>query len=100
MNGFRKNFVAALLTLSTAVCAHAAQRQCVVLEHFTNTSCGPCFANNPALEAAVNEMGRDTCVKVSYHVNWPGPNDEFYLHNTAENQLRWQWYNVTGVPDP
>jgi len=97
MRRMQNLFVALVLMLSLA--ANAAQRQCVVLEHFTNTSCGPCFVNNPALEAAVNQMGRDTCVKVSYHVNWHGPNDEFYLYNSAENQQRWQWYNVTGVPD-
>lgn len=85
--------------LALAALAVAVPRQCVVLEHFTNTSCGPCFANNPFLEAAVNDMGRDTLVKISYHVNWPGPNDAFYLHNSTENSQRWNWYGVTGVPD-
>lgn len=98
MSRFQPRMLLLLFVIFAQICS-AAPRQCVVLEHFTNTSCGPCFTNNPALEAAVVQMGRDTCVKVSYHVNWPGPNDEFYLHNTSENQLRWTWYNVTGVPD-
>lgn len=99
MNRSLKTLFAVASLLAMVMTGFAAPRQCVVLEHFTNTSCGPCYVNNPALEAAVNDMGRDTCVKISYHVNWPGPNDEFYLYNSAENQQRWQWYNVTGVPD-
>jgi hypothetical protein len=99
MNRRLRTLFVVVSLLALALTSFAVPRQCVVLEHFTNTSCGPCFTNNPALEAAVNDMGRDSCVKVSYHVNWPGPNDEFYLYNTSENQLRWNWYNVTGVPD-
>lgn len=89
--------VASMLAL--ALTSFAVPRQCVVVEHFTNTYCGPCFTNNPFLEAAIDEMGRDTVVKISYHTNWPGSADIFYQWNTTESQLRWEWYNVIGVPD-
>lgn len=35
---------------------------------------------------------------IRYHVNWPGPNDPYYLFNTSENAARWNYYSVSGVP--
>jgi hypothetical protein len=37
-----------------------------------------------------------TCIR--YHVNWPGPNDPFYLYNPIEINSRKSYYQVTGVP--
>lgn len=35
---------------------------------------------------------------IRYHVDWPSPNDPFYLYNPAENGIRTGYYGITGVP--
>lgn len=89
--------VALLLVLSAA--GLAAPRQCVLAEHFTNTSCGPCATYNPGLHSVLNSMTRDTVIKISWHVWWPGTGDPFYVLNPNEVAARVNYYGVTGVPD-
>ncbi len=79
--------------------SQAVPRQCVLAEHFTNTSCVPCATYNPGIHAVMNSMTRDTVIKISFHVWWPGPNDPFYLWNTGEVQSRVGYYDVSAAPD-
>ncbi len=88
-------FIAAVL-LSTAISALAVQRL-VLHEHFTNASCPPCAAANPAHRAMMAALGHDTVAGIAYHVWWPGV-DPMYNLNTSEVQTRTQYYNITGVP--
>jgi hypothetical protein len=76
----------------------AAQRQCVLVEGFTNAGCGPCATYNPGIRAVLTAMTRDTCIKISYHVSWPGT-DPFYSWNTFEANARVNYYGVGSVPD-
>jgi len=85
--------------LMQATVASAAQRQCVLVEGFTNASCPWCAVYNPGVRSVMTAMTRDTCVKVSYHVWWPGSNDPMYLWNTSEITARTNYYGVGGVPD-
>lgn len=74
------------------------QNQRVLLfECFTNTSCGPCASQNPALDALIN-ANHGRVVAIKYHMSWPGPNDPMYLHNTADNNSRRGYYEVSYVP--
>lgn len=74
------------------------QNQRVLLfECFTNTSCGPCASQNPALDALIT-ANQGKVVAVKYHMSWPGPNDPMYLHNTADNNARRGYYGVSYVP--
>ena len=76
----------------------SAQNERVLLfECFTNTSCGPCASQNPALDALINANG-DRVAAIKYHMNWPGANDPMYLHNTVDNNARKSVYNVNSVP--
>ena len=76
----------------------SAQNERVLLfECFTNTSCGPCASQNPALDALINANG-DSVAAIKYHMNWPGANDPMYLHNTVDNNARKSVYNVNSVP--
>lgn len=76
----------------------SAQNERVLLfECFTNTSCGPCAQQNPALDALINANG-DRIAAIKYHMNWPGANDPMYLDNTADNNARKGVYNVNSVP--
>lgn len=68
----------------------------VVFEHFTNASCGPCAAQNPGLEAVMNQ-NKLKATSLKYHVSWPGV-DPMYSFNTADPTARVNYYNVTGVP--
>ena len=76
----------------------SAQNERVLLfECFTNTSCGPCASQNPALDALIN-ANADRVAAIKYHMNWPGANDPMYLHNTVDNNARKGVYNVSSVP--
>ncbi len=68
----------------------------VVFEHFTNASCGPCAAQNPGLEAVMNQ-NKLKATSLKYHVSWPGV-DPMYSFNTVDPTARVNYYNVTGVP--
>jgi len=71
----------------------------VLIEHFTNASCGPCAANNPGLFSVLNNaanMGK--YAHVSYHTSWPGY-DPMNSQNTADPNARKTFYNVSGVPN-
>jgi hypothetical protein len=74
------------------------QRDNVLLEEWTNASCGPCAQNNPTIDAFV-AANFNTIVPVKYHVWWPGNTDPMYLHNIPENTARTNYYGVSGVPN-
>lgn len=76
---------------------NAQNERVLLFECFTNTSCGPCAQQNPALDALINNNG-DRIAAIKYHMSWPGPNDPMYLHNTADNDARRGVYNVSSVP--
>lgn len=76
----------------------SAQNERILLfECFTNTSCGPCASQNPALDALIN-ANADRVAAIKYHMNWPGDNDPMYLHNTVDNNARKSVYEVNSVP--
>ena len=76
----------------------SAQNERILLfECFTNASCGPCAAQNPALDALINNNA-DRIAAIKYHMNWPGPNDPMYLHNPIDNNARKTVYNINAVP--
>ena len=73
------------------------RRRLVLFEEFTNTSCDPCAEFSPALNQAVyDRMGQ--MVAVTYHYNFPSPQDPFYLANPDQVMARANFYGVTGVP--
>jgi hypothetical protein len=92
-----------ILTLSIALLLGAVfsinaqvQRK-VLLEHFTQASCGPCALYNPGMQSIVNAYP-DRIVPVKYQVWWPG-SDPMYNHNTADVQARVAYYPPSfGVP--
>lgn len=86
----------AVLAVAVIGSADAAQRK-VLYEHWTNASCPPCAAANPAHRAMISALGPDTVIGVSYHVWWPGA-DPMYNLNTSEVQTRTNYYSINGVP--
>ena len=76
----------------------SAQNERILLfECFTNTSCGPCAQQNPALDALIN-ANADRVAAIKYHMNWPGANDPMYLHNPTDNNARKGVYGINAVP--
>lgn len=75
----------------------AAIGNLLVFEHFTNASCGPCAAQNPAFVSLLKSNALKA-TSIKYHVSWPGV-DPMYSANTADPTARVNYYGVTGVPD-
>ncbi len=76
-----------------------ASQRVVLLESFTNVSCGPCATANPVTHAMVDEFGTLKVLNLQYHMSWPSSSDPFYLVDTADNNGRRTYYNVNSVPD-
>lgn len=80
-----------------AVSLSAQSQRLVLLEHFTQASCGPCATQNPTIHTLlVNNPNKIT--SINYHTSWPGF-DPMYNHNPADNAARTSYYSVTGVPN-
>ncbi|MBS1517459.1 MAG: T9SS type A sorting domain-containing protein [Bacteroidetes bacterium] len=91
--------LAAVLFVNFSNESKAGDRK-VFIERFTSSTCGPCAANNPSLDAFLNSADPNKVVSMSYHMNWPSPgNDPMYLANTADNNTRRSNYGVNAIPD-
>ncbi|MDX2248598.1 MAG: T9SS type A sorting domain-containing protein [Bacteroidia bacterium] len=70
-----------------------------LIESFTQHNCGPCAAQNPALDALIHNNFHNTAV-VKWIVTWPAPNDDPRHHfNVPANSARRTYYAVNGVPN-
>ncbi len=85
----------ALMIFAVASLYSQSQRM-VLLEEFTQASCGPCASANPGIYALLNS-NPDKITSVWYHTNWPGY-DPMNLHNPTEVAARVGYYGVTYVP--
>ncbi|MEI7802073.1 MAG: fibronectin type III domain-containing protein [Bacteroidota bacterium] len=81
------------LTLESS--AQTTQRL-ILVEEYTNASCGPCALSNPAFDALMT-ANASKVVAVRYHTSFPGY-DPFYSQNPVQNQARSIYYQVTSVP--
>jgi len=71
----------------------------VLLEEWTSSTCSPCAANNPTIDAFVAARF-DSVVPIKYHMNWPAPgNDPMYLYNPTQATDRRNYYGVNSVPN-
>jgi hypothetical protein len=77
--------------------AFGQAQRLVLVEAFSQASCGPCASQNPALNTALANAGTDTVVSVKYQTSWPGV-DPMNAQNPTEVANRVTYYNVTGVP--
>jgi len=89
----------ALLTsiiLISGIAASFGQRL-VLLEHFTQASCGPCASQNPALNSLLDN-NQTKIVAIKYQTSWPGT-DPMNAANPSDVATRVTYYNVSGVPN-
>ena len=92
----KKTLLLSLFVALTIVATAQTQRT-VLLEHFTQASCGPCATNNPLVKAYLDATSTPV-VPIKYQTSWPGF-DPMNLHNPTDVQTRVTYYGVTGVPD-
>ena len=85
------------LLIFTAFLGFSQSQRLVLLEHFTQASCGPCAQYNPAIHNILI-ANPDKITSISYHTSWPGY-DPMYNHNPEDANARTSYYNVTGVPN-
>lgn len=72
----------------------------VVIEYFTNVGCTPC----PIVNRMINQLSRNTygstkLVAVKFPVNFPAPNDLFYLAAKEICDFRRSYYNIFFAPN-
>ncbi len=77
--------------------AQAQHVRRVMVEEFTNASCGPCAANNPAFNATL-DANADFVTPLKYQVWWPGF-DPMYNQTKPDVDPRVAYYGVSGVPN-
>lgn len=90
--------VSVAFLLALAAISLAAERV-VLVEDFTNSACSYCWSFEPTLNSFVDTHLASGDVSICrVHVNWPSSSDPVYLANPTEQQARWSFYNVSGVP--
>ncbi len=94
-NTFRTLFFASFI-LGLPLMLSAQSQRLVLLEHFTQASCGPCAAANPGVMAILN-ANPTKITSIKYQTSWPGF-DPMNLHNPSDVAARVNLYGVTGVP--
>jgi len=75
----------------------APPHRLVLFEEFTNTSCDPCADFSPSFDEVLYRRMGDV-VAITYHYNFPSPQDPFYLVSADDVMARANFYDVTGVP--
>ena len=68
----------------------------IMIEEFTQASCGPCASQNPTFNALIN-ANTDIINALKYQTSWPGY-DPLYEQNPIEIDARTDYYGVSGVP--
>lgn len=86
--------IGALALLATA--AFAQSQRCILVEEFTQASCGPCAAANPAFNTMLdNNLAK--AVSIKYQVSWPGV-DPMNAQYPVAISSRVNYYSVGSVP--
>jgi hypothetical protein len=76
--------------------ASAQSQRKVLVEEFTQASCGPCAAANPSFNALLsNNAGK--CVSIKYQTSWPGV-DPMNAQYPAAVSARVSYYSCSSVP--
>ena len=91
----RKLLLAALL--SVPMIGVAQSQRLVLLEHFTQASCGPCGTFDPDINAIL-EAKTDQIIAIKYQTSWPGV-DPMNADNPSEVLSRVRYYQITSVPN-
>lgn len=89
------HFITGILFFNMSV-AQVAKKY-VIIEQFTQASCGPCAAENPGFRTDILIPNVGKIHHIAYHTSWPGT-DPMYDYNMSQSDERVNYYSVTGVP--
>lgn len=76
--------------------AFSQSQRTVLIEEFTNASCGPCAAQNPTFNTLL-AANTAKVIPLKYQWDYPGY-DPMNAQNPTEVDTRIQYYNESGVP--
>jgi hypothetical protein len=87
------------LTIASLVglAAFGQSQRMVLVEEFTQASCGPCAAANPALNSTLS-TNASKAVSIKYQTSWPGV-DPMNDQNPMDVSKRVDYYKVGAVPN-
>jgi hypothetical protein len=91
-----KKIALSILLITLTLTGFSQSQRLVLLEHFTQASCGPCATVNPGLHTLLT-ANPDKITSIMVHTSWPGY-DPMYNHNTADAGARTSYYSVNSVP--
>ncbi len=74
----------------------AQNQRLLILEHFTQASCGPCATADPALEVLLAQ-NTTKVTSIKYHMSWPGT-DPMHNHNPNDADGRRNSYGINSIP--
>lgn len=92
----KKTYLAIAFAGLFAVSASAQTQRMVLAEEFTNASCPPCAAQNPAYNALL-AANTTKVIAIKYQTNWPGV-DPMNAQTQSDVGTRVTYYSCTGVP--
>lgn len=69
----------------------------VLVEDFANVSCDPCVISNQILHEISQEYENKLAI-IKFPVNFPSPNDPFYLHAKEYADKRRDYYKIFSAP--
>ncbi len=84
------------LLITLVFTSYSQSQRMVMLEHFTQASCGPCATANPTIHTTLMN-NQDIMTSINFHTSWPGY-DPMYLHNPTDPSARVSYYNINAVP--
>lgn len=91
----KKSTLLVTLLITVSIAFSQSQRLCLA-EGFSNASCGPCAAQNPAYNNLLNN-NTTKVIGIKYQTNWPGT-DPMNAQTQSDVGPRVSYYGVTGVP--
>ncbi|HET6227146.1 MAG TPA: Omp28-related outer membrane protein [Bacteroidia bacterium] len=86
-----------ILTLLISSTAFAQTQRTVLVEEFTQASCGPCAQANPSFNKTL-DANISKAVSIKYQTSWPGT-DPMNAQAKDDVAKRVTYYKVSGVPD-
>lgn len=86
-----------LLSSVIGFSAFGQTQRTVLLEEFTQASCGPCAQANPSFNKTLT-ANESKAVSIKYQTSWPGV-DPMNAQNKTDVATRVTYYDVQGVPD-
>jgi hypothetical protein len=89
--------VMAILVAGAGTVAFGQSQRLVLVEHFTQASCGPCAGQNPTLHSTMQANSTKATI-LTHQVSWPGVDAMNAIYPAGPEDRR-NYYGVTGVPN-